>query len=223
MDESGKVTLYPDVPKPNRYGLPDAAHIPNAGHLSSVPVTIIAPGPKGRPHWEEKEGLVIAVNSAITIDVDPVMWFIADGNAPGLTWFKRGMDASMKSTIRVFSEAIHQRSDYKGDYTFWLAPSHFDTDADMVSFMQEPYRVDPDFFRPTETVTGIAIDFAVRYGAKQINLIGVDMEGGYFDDPPGLNRDVINSYNRDCLQKEIDYFKARGIEFRALSPTRLDV
>jgi hypothetical protein len=212
----------PEIAKPNRYGLPDAAH---CTLVIDETVTIIAPGPNGRDHWHEATGTIIAVNSAILIEefIDVHVWMVADGNAAVLDWFKKGYDRFIG--WRIFSEAIHQRvtEDYAGDYTFWLNPDHFDSDADCLEFMQRPFEPYPDFFRPTETVTGIALDFAVRHGAKEINLIGVDMEGGYFDDPPGMVRDVINTYNRDCLQREIDYFKAQGIKFNALSPTRLEI
>ena len=35
--------------------------------------------------------------------------------------------------------------------------------------------------------------------------------------------DVLKPQTLWALQKEIDYFKSKGIEFRALSPTKLEI
>ena len=212
------MTSHPEIQRANRWGLPDAAQIEFV--LPDV-VTIVAPGPNGKPFWQFVTGRVICVNAAITIPVHVApflddIWIVADGNAARTGWFNWGCESFRG--IKIFSEAIHQRSEYKGDYTFWMYPNHPDQ---VEEFLKLPHAVDPDFFRPTETVTGIAIEFAVRRGARQINLVGVDMEGGYFNDPPDLIRDTINSYMRNSLQREIEYFQGQGIKFTAMSPTVL--
>lgn len=217
MDEI-LTTWYPDLERPNKHGLPDAAH---ADFVFPEVVTVLAPGRKGRFFWRYVEGVVIAVNAAVRIPVNADFWITADRNAAkcACPWFVWGMENY--HGLRIFAEDINDQVEKHGDYTFYLKP---DKDGDVLEFMLQPYRVDTEVFRATESTSGIAIDFAIRYGARHINLIGVDMEGGYFDDPPGMiDRDVVNGYVRLQLQKEIEYFQKRGITFRAVSPTRLEL
>ena len=210
---------HPEIIKKCRYhGMHDAAY-PRFPVYENV--TILAPGPNGRDFWKDvkyDDDEVIAVNAGIMIPVPANIWIVADGNAVKCDWFNWG--CKKFGSLKVWSEAIYQRTQEIGDNTFWMYPNHPDQVED---FLKLPFAVDPDFYRPTETVTGIAIDFAVRHGAKHINLIGVDMEGGYHDDPPELKRDTVNSYMRDSLQREIKYFQEHGITFKSLSPTRLEI
>lgn len=209
------MSTHPEINKNNKYNLPDAA---NTGiHLQLV-VTIIAPGSNGRFFWNKAVGTIIAVNGAIRIPIEKDIWIVADGNAVKCAWFKYGCE-NFKG-FRVWSEAIHIRTEQRGDYTFWLYPNHPDQVAE---FWTLPFAVDPDFYRPTETVTGIAIDFAARNGAKEINLIGVDAGGGYFDDLEGKPTAKLNPVAFAKLEEEIKYFQGKGIIIRSLSPTRLEI
>jgi len=206
---------HPEIEKIGRYDLPDAA---TAGIILSYIVTIIAPGPNGRDFWDKSLGYIIAVNGAVKVPIAKDIWIVADGNAVKCPWFKSGCE-NFKG-FKVFSEAIHVRCDEPGDYTFWLYPNHPDQVED---FWKLPFVPDPDFFRPTETVTGIAIDFAVRHGAREINLIGVDCDGGYFYDAPGEPTALLNPVAFAKLNEEIKYFQGRGIKIRSISSTKLEI
>jgi len=207
---------HPEISKNNRYNLPDAA---TATDISAQPiVTVLAPGPNGRDFWDRARGRIIAVNGAAKIPVPKDIWIVADGNAPRCPWFAWGCE-NFKG-LKVWSEAVYRKCDAIGDYTFWMYPNHPDQVED---FLKLPFAVDPDFFRPTETVTGIAIDFAVRYGAVEIDLIGVDAEGGYFDDEPGKPTPLLNPPAFAKLSELIRHFQKSGISIKSISPTKLEI
>ena len=206
---------HPEINKIGRYNLPDAA----TADIWLLPVvTILAPGPNGRAFWDKSIGCIITVNGAVEIPIAKDIWIVADGNAIQCPWFKYGCENF--DGFRVWSEAVHVRCEEKGDYTFWMYPNHPDQVED---FWQLPFVPDPDFFRPTETVTGIAIDFAVRHGATEINLIGVDCAGGYFYDAPGESTALLNPVAFAKLTEEIKYFQGQGIKIRSLSETHLTI
>jgi hypothetical protein len=220
MDENGHIeSLYSHCSKANRHDLPDLIY---ADIVLPEVVTILAPGRKGRYFWKRATDCVIAVNGAVQIPIEKDFWMVSDAAAGQCDWFKWGL-AHYHCGPRLFSFAINENLGPPdiGDYTFFYYP--FSQDANIWEYMLQPFRQDADFFGGTHSITGIAIDFAIRCGAKEIHLLGVDGEGGYWNDPPGLERNVINDYVFMQLQKEIDYFKKRGIEFIALSPTRLEL
>ena len=217
MSETENITLCPDIEKPNRHNLPDAAH---ADICLPREVTILAPGRNGRFFWQQARGCVIAVNRAIQIPLSPPLqkdiWIVADHLALRTGWMNAGLNNYYG--CKIFSEDINNQLAYPGNYTFWMHPNKEDQ---VLDFFHLPYRIDCDFFRSTESVTGIAIDFAIRYGALEVNLLGADGGGPYYDDPLTATHNVVNDYVFHSLQKEIDYFTERGIKFNAISPTRL--
>jgi hypothetical protein len=192
--------------KPNKFNLPDLCF----AEITLPPsVTILAPGPKGETFWDQIDGYVIAVNRAVKIPIKINDWIVADGNAASTDWFKWGL-RNFKGK-KLFSEAIHRQIDEHGDYTFWMVP-----------FFEKEIIIHREKFRPSESVTGIAIDYAVRYGSRHIKLVGVDMEGGYFDDKSG-NFYTENNLFLWSLLNLINHFKSIGVKIESISPTKLQI
>lgn len=178
-------------------------------------VTILAPGPNGRTHWNKMSDYVIAVNKAIQIPVDIKCWIVGDGNAAKMDWFKWG--CKNFHGIKIFSEAVHERTDFRGDYTFWMVPE-----------FEEGYRKYPGHFRPDESTTGIALDMACRYGAKKIGLCGVDMFGEtYFDGEEATCSDEYtrgeNWSQKKALDEMILWHREKGWNIHSLSKTALEI
>lgn len=186
-------------------------------------VTILAPGSNGIDHWEEIEGYVIAVNAAVKAAVHIDAWLVADGNAIRTDWFQSA--CKNFDGLKLFSNSLNNAADDIADYIFHtngnLTDSYIQNPDGTIEWL--PIKLFSDKFRATESVTGVAIDAAVRSGVKHITLCGVDLEGGYFFD----KRDAKKPYTdipcifREGLSLLIDYFEVQGITFRTLSRTRI--
>jgi len=180
-------------------------------------VFILAPGPNGREHWNEIDGYCIAVNKAVNIPVRIDAWAVADGDAPKTDWFKKGIGEF--TGLKLFGEAVELK----------IAPGHGDYVVPMIPRMSKnSFSPDPKRFRPDESISGIAIDIAIRGGAKEIILCGIDMCGdAYYD---GAEAACSEDYSRGDswsqlapLQNMINYYCECGIKFQTLSETRLKI
>ena len=187
-------------------------------------VCILAPGPNGMANYHKiGANYTIAVNYGITIPVHIDAWLVGDWWGVAKPWFTIADDGW--HGLRLFSAGLagyckHWRD---GDLAFEIVHRRR---------VQGGYAVErptlKDVFRPDETSVGIAIDLAYRFGAKKIDLIGVDMVGeAYYDG----TMSTCESCDRadgvwmfcEMLNDMIKWHQERGVTFRSLSPTALKV
>jgi len=189
-------------------------------------VTIVAPGYNAH----DRMGLValdsyrIAVNYGITMPVKSDCWIVADWHGIKRAWWKRA-DTGYHG-FRIFSIGMAERCDVWDDATGLVFDFVHRRKVER-SYKEERPGL-KDLFRPDETTVGIAIDLACRFGAKKIDLLGVDMQGKlYYDGSESTCESCDRSdvwIFRDMLMDVIEWNQAEfGVEFRSLSETALPI
>lgn len=185
-------------------------------------VFIVGTGPNGVSHYDKikPDDYTIVVNGAIGIEhenIKPDMWICADGNTAACEYFPPGCQRTVDEKIlRVWSGAVtHRANNRTPDYFFRLVPYH-----------EAGFRHVPDKFRPDETVAGIAIDLAYKFGAGEAILCGIDMGGDkYWDesDAPGNVDDDHGDVwcSRDRLDEQIAWMHLHGFKVSTISETKL--
>lgn len=179
-------------------------------------VTVLAPGPAGRDYWDKACGCIIAVNRAVQIPVCADWWIVADGKAVGLDWFEWGCE-HFRGKIAFSGGVARSGCAREADYVFNLCKMDWDHKGNK----PVEYEFRQDYFRGTESVSGIAIEFACRYGARLVRLIGVDLAGGYYDDPDDDLYTRIPCIFRETIPLMMKYWRGRGVEFEVVSPSAL--
>jgi len=196
-------------------------------------VCILAPGPRGRPHYADipDDYCVIAVNKAVLIpEVKADMWLI---NLFDQDWFEAANEAFDGVCIlwreaqdsERYSPAVEQRlSLVDGDksYYFWIQYPGLDQyTMPFFSLSDLDHTI-----MSGGTVTGAALQLAYHFGAREVLLCGVDMSGdAYFDgslSERGGHGEIWNSTKAvNFLIKQV--LQKKSIEVATLSPTKLDV
>ncbi len=186
-------------------------------------VCILAPGPRGRPHYAEipDDYLVIALSKAVLIpEVKADIWVM---NHAHQDWFETAY-ASFEG-MRVFrDEAILEAQAVLGEE---LTCYSFHALRGALGLMV--FKPVDGVIRSGGSVSGVALQLAYNFGAREILLCGVDLSGdGYFDgtvnvQPSGERRgetwDVVSNLN-PLIRWMVE---ERGIMIATLSPTQLDV
>jgi hypothetical protein len=184
-------------------------------------VTILAPGPNGKPFWHliDPESYVLAVNHGVSIPINKTAWCVADWWAIRSEWFQAGMRTFPGATF--FSYGVSRKLDLagasQGDFLFHFVPS----------FCHGGYTPHPRMFRPDGTVSGIAMEMCARLGTQRITLCGVDMSGNQYYDG-GISESKTCPHGDvwtyvPFLNSLIGYYRKQGVQFESLSPTRLAV
>ena len=140
-------------------------------------VSIIAPGPNGKDHVDGLTGFRLAVNRAVLMPTyQPHMWIVADKTGLKKDWWIKTWNYP---GIRCFSDRLqnelykHIHADWRVDYTFsYERLGKHDTPIPMTEYHPMPRR-----FQCSGTTSGLAVEMAARFGAKTIELCGVDFEG----------------------------------------------
>lgn len=188
-------------------------------------VCILACGPNGIKHWGRCEHYTIAVNRAVMIDsprTDALL--VADSVAVTKDWWE---PSKQINTTRIFSEGVAKMdTTIQPDYTFkhhrlgW-----FD---DIPKPVETEFTARRGRLNCTGTISGVAIEMAVRCGANEIFLCGVDFHGSTHWDggtaPCPLNsRDGNWDIFMPYMNSLIKWAKDIGVEIYSYSPTAIDV
>jgi len=213
-------------PDPEKYPVKRSvsnSDIFKSGYELPQHVCILAPGLNGAGNYD-KIGPVytIAVNYGITIPVHIDAWLVADWWGIQKGWFPKA-DAGWTGQ-RLFSVGLAEHCNFwkDTDITFELVKRR----AVKRGYAEERATL-TNRFRPDETSVGIAIDLSYRFGARHIDLIGVDMQGyDYYDG----TKSTCESCDRtgtwlfcEMLNDVIKWHQERGVVFRSHSPTALKI
>lgn len=190
-------------------------------------VCILAPGPNGREHYADipPDTYTIAVSKAVLIpDVNPAVWMM---NHVHQDWYP---DANCGfHGIRVFAYQAVMQAQAKHDQQpqtdrdspdYYFIPPSDDFLDDPV---QEPVA---GVIRFGATVSACAVQLAYNFGARDILLCGVDMEGdGYFDGSLNVHPNHGQTWPAaQRLSALITWLQTKqGLRVHSLSPTQLDV
>ena len=196
-------------------------------------VAIVAPGPNGHPAHKAIRCYKIAVNRAVLLPGTwPHAWIVADKTGIEKDWWLKA-DLGFRGTrifalklmqLRAISWAKYVEYFGRTDFTFMYERlGRHNTDRPKKTFFPMPYR-----FQPDGTTSGIAIEMAARFGAREIALCGVDFEGiqhwDGFESPCTLcdraeSWDMFLPYMNSLIQ----WVREQGIDIYSLSKTRLDI
>ena len=214
-----KDKLRPNIPAIREVSERDVFQL---GYVLPTKVCILAPGFNGTGHHHKiGNRFTISVNYGVTVPVHTDLWLVGDWWICAKDWWPR-VDVGYHGR-RIFVHGLAERCevwDEKHDLTFKLVKRDEITQGFHIEHPQK--------FRPDETSVGIAIDFACRFGARDINLIGVDMVGEmYWDSKVSTctqcdRTDGVWPF-RDLLMDVIQYYQSEGVKIRSYSPTALDV
>lgn len=183
------------------------------GWIDSLPTAkrafIFGAGPNGVPfHYKHYDGILIALNSTITIRPDFNIWVCIDQTAFRYKWIK-----TRTSAKRVFSAQLAKH--VRGvDVVFNSDPTIHNVN-DLTGGL----------LHGGATVAGCAIQLAYWLGCERTTLIGVDMYGdkhwdGSIGAPKHYGR-VWSSVKQ--LKKVVRLVTARGMKVDTLSKTELSV
>jgi len=192
---------------------------PKMPHL----VTILAPGPSGKPYWAMMDGHVLVVNKAIEAPVAPDSWMVSDWWAIKVEWFNQcNVTAPNRGIIRYFSDGLVSKVG-EVENSFGIVDGR-ECQQPLGSGSYEPVA---GKFRPDGTVVGSAIELCARFGSREIALCGVDMFGDrYFD---GTESTSVTCEHKGVwayvpyLNSLIEWVEEQGIDIYSISPTALDV
>ena len=186
-------------------------------------VCVLAPGPKGIPYYDQipDDCCVIAVSKAVLIpEVKADIWVM---NHADQDWFEAAY-ASFDG-MRVFENGAIVEAEARLGEELTCYSFHALRGALGLIVFKPVDRV----IRSGGSVSGVAMQFAYNFGAREIVLCGVDLSGdGYFDgtvnvQPSGERRgetwDVTQ--NVDLLIRWM--IEEQGIKIATLSPTKLTV
>lgn len=187
-------------------------------------VCILAPGPNGFGRYDKiGSTYTIAVNYGITIPVHIDAWLVGDWWSIQKPWFPISDKGWFGQRLFVAGLAERCENWHEDDLKFELVKRRggikrgYGAERDRLT----------DKFRPDETSVGIAIDLAYRFGARKIDLIGVDMQGWEYYDG---TQSTCESCDRsgvwifcEMVMDVIEWHQNKGVAFRSLSPTALRV
>lgn len=197
-------------------------------------VCILAPGPNGKPHYDDipDNYCVIALNKAVFIpEVKIDVWLM---NLYDQDWFEAANEAF--DGVRVFWRENEDCNDYTPE-----AEARLLAIQDTLCYYFKVVRPGLHILRKTPipleelvlrgildggTVTGAALQLALHFGARDVLLCGADMSGdAYWDGTfsEQKNHGDIWSCTGD-LNTLIRWMgRKHGITVTTLSPTKLDV
>ena len=186
-------------------------------------VCILAPGQNGAGLYDRiGDTFTIAVNYGVTIPAHIDAWIVGDWWGIQKPWFKRADGGYFGQ--RVFSKGLAERCEKWGDADRWFDFVHR---REIKRGYGEERDTLVDLFRPDETSVGIAIDFAYRNGAREIDLIGVDMQGSKYYDGTGSTCESCDRSGVwifcEMLMDVVNWHQEHGVKFRSLSPSALRV
>ena len=187
-------------------------------------VCILAPGKNGAGNYHKIcDRFTIAVNYGITIPVHIDQWLVGDWWGVQKPWFPRADKGFFGQ--RIFSKGLAERCECWREGDLWFDFVH----RRQVQRGYETERPTLErVFRPDETSVGIAIDYAYRFGARDIALIGVDMVGDeYYDGTVSTCESCDRTKGTwifcGMLMDVIQWHREKGCEFYSLSETALRV
>jgi hypothetical protein len=183
-------------------------------------VCIVAPGPNGRSHYGEipEDYYKIALSKAALIPaVRASVWIMCHTQQD---WYGEA-SASFRG-VRIYGDAAARQAEQE-----LLALG-----CECYCFYPPPDSLSPEV-RPVEgairvggSISGIALQIAYNFGARDILLCGVDMSGdGYFDGTMNVQPSHGDTWGAvKNLNPLIRWMiEKRGLRIHTLSPTRLDV
>ena len=197
-------------------------------------VCILAPGPRGRPHYADipDDYCVIALNKAVLIpEVKIDIWLM---NLYDQDWFETA-NAAFEG-VRIF----WREAEDSGDYTPAAEKRLLSIDHTNCYYFRV-VRPGLHLLRKTPipleelivrgildggTVTGAALQLAYHFGAHEVLLCGADMSGdAYFDGSMSeqLGHGEVWPCNGDLNTLIRWMTQTQGINVTTLSPTKLDV
>ena len=196
-------------------------------------VCILAPGPRGRPHYGDipKDYCVIALNKAVFIpEVKIDIWLM---NLADQDWFEAANAAfdglrvfwREEKENRDYSSAVEKRLlaiDNTNSYYFRVIRPGLYLSKKGKSLDQLTERGILD----GGTVMGAALQLAYHFGAHEVLLCGADMSGDAYWDG-SLSEQLGHGATWSCtgeLNTLIRWMtQTHGITVMTLSPTKLDV
>ncbi len=186
-------------------------------------VCVLAPGPQGKPYYDQipDDCCIIAVSKAVLIpEVKTDIWVM---NHADQDWFEEAY-ASFEG-MRVFrEEAIREAEALLGEELTCYSYETLRGVRNLVVFKP----VD-GVIRNGASVSGVALQFAFNFGAREILLCGVDMSGdAYFDGTINVQPTEERRGDTWDVAQNVDplirwMIEERGIMIATLSPTKLTV
>ncbi len=182
-------------------------------------VCILAPGPRGRPHYAEipDDYLVIALSKAVLIpQVQADIWMMHHTNQD---WFDEA-NAVFDGVCIFKYEPARAVEDKLGEKACYCYDPLQGNDR-----MERRQGVDGRI-RGGASVAGHALQIAYTFGVKDILLCGVDMSGnGYFDESINVRPEHGETWSFVSLLNPMIRWmiEEQGINITTLSPTKLDV
>lgn len=211
-------------------------------------VYIVGSGPNGVPAVESipYDACTIALNSMIKYPRVWDWWIAFDHRIVEMDWWE-WIDPPA-ATVKLFSARLANRLfapdadddprviepdcvfNYMPGVTLSsFVPVHsFENGMPLTGPSVSPYPLlMPRVLRGGMTVAGIAVQLAIYGGAREVVFCGVDMEGtGHWDGFENPDKDVYGGVwewagllSKYCREME----KQRGVKFRSISKTRLEV
>jgi hypothetical protein len=184
-------------------------------------VCIAAPGLNGVGNYHKiGDTFTIGVNYGVSLPIHLDLWLHGDWWGIGKDWFERCDTGYWGRRAFVLGLAERCRTWGDDDLTFTLVSRDEPTPGFHLEHKKK--------FRPDETSVGIAIDLACRFGAREIDLIGVDMKDDLYWD--GMVS-TCNHCDRsdgvwpfaEMLMDVVRFYEGQGVRFRSLSKTALEV
>lgn len=182
-------------------------------------VCILAPGPRGRPHYARipDDYLVIALSKAVLIpQVEADIWMMHHTHQD---WFD---EANARfDGVCIFKEAPARAVAHKlGDAVCYCYNPLQGEDR------MEQCRCVDGRIRGGASVAGHALQIAYTFGVKDILLCGVDMSGnGYFDESINVRPEHGETWSFVYLLNPMIRWMIdeQSLRIATLSPTKLDV
>ena len=183
-------------------------------------VCVLSPGPQGKPYYDQipDDCCVIAVSKAVLIpEVKADIWVM---NHADQDWFEAA-HASFEGMRVFWTEGIVEAEAVLGEELTCYSYQALRKEIGLRGFKS----VD-GVIRFGGTVSGVALQLAYNFGAREILLCGVDMSGdGYFDGTENVDPNHGEVWNAvQYLNPMIRWMvEERGIKIATLSPTQLAV
>ena len=190
-------------------------------------VTVLAPGPNGKPYWDKLRGLRIVVNKGVEIPTETDFWLVTDWWALKTEWFYKHHDSYPGA--RIYSEGLVTKlpeyiEDPKMPHWFVKLVDGRDCVKPLGTGMYENV---PGRLRPDGTVAGSAVELALKCGAAEIVLCGVDMEGDkYYDGDECISTTCDHQGEwayTPYFNSLIRLAKEQGVDIWSMSKTTLDI
>lgn len=185
-------------------------------------VYILAPGPNGRKSYNNipSESVIIAVNKAVLIPgIQADIWMLNFLTPGVLEWYDEA-DSRFSGTRIFRKEAINHLPNYKSQGYFFPVLKGANE-----KLSENGIKSIDGVIRPGVTISGLAIQLAYNFGAKEIILCGVDMSGfEYWDGSsyPHTKHGSTWEYT-GRLNNLIRLLLNKGISIYSISPTMLNI